>query len=192
MECMRDGRLSRAVFLDRDGVINEVVFRNGKPCSPRTVEEFRLCEGITEALHRLASAGLHLFVVSNQPDVARGFLSSLVLREMNDRILAFLPVERVLACPHDDADDCPCRKPKPGMLYELASSEAIDLPRSFLIGDSWKDVQAGERAGCKTILLRRPYNTGVGAHIVIESLLQAVDLILGELTHADTDAFLRR
>jgi D-glycero-D-manno-heptose 1,7-bisphosphate phosphatase len=110
---------------------------------------------------------------------------------MNDRIVASLPVEHVLVCPHDDADNCACRKPKPGLLYELAASGGIDLSRSFLIGDSWKDIQAGQRAGCRTILLRRPYNKDVDAQFVTDTLSQAVDLILGELDHDDTDDVLR-
>lgn len=184
-------RNSRSVFLDRDGVINEVVFRDRKPVSPRTIEEFRFCEGVAEALQRLSVAGLRLLVVSNQPDIARGLLASSVLQSMNDRIVASLPVEHVLVCPHDDADNCACRKPKPGLLYELAASGGIDLSRSFLIGDSWKDIQAGQRAGCRTILLRRPYNKDVDAQFVTDTLSQAVDLILGELDHDDTDDVLR-
>jgi D-glycero-D-manno-heptose 1,7-bisphosphate phosphatase len=179
------------VFLDRDGVINEVIFRNGKPASPRSLGEFRFCEGVTETLHRLSHAGFRLFVISNQPDVASGLLVPAVLEEINKTILDKLPVERVLVCPHDDTDGCACRKPKPGMLLALATSEGIDLARSFLIGDSWKDIQAGRNAGSRTILLRRSYNTGVSADFVLESLSQAADCILGELTHVDTDGILR-
>src|SRR2546426_30269 len=106
---MASGKGCRAVFLDRDGVINEVVFRNGKPASPRTLEEFRFCEGLEDALHRLSDAGLRLFIISNQPEIARGLLTPAVLEEITKKILASLPVERVLVCPHDDADDCACR-----------------------------------------------------------------------------------
>ena len=111
---------SRGVFLDRDGVINEVVFRNGKPASPRTMEEFEFSPSVHESLQRLSSVGLRLFVVTNQPDVARRLISLSVLQQMNNRILTTLPITRVLVCPHDDADACDCRKPKPGMLHEVA------------------------------------------------------------------------
>jgi len=169
-----------AVFLDRDGVINEVVVRDGKPTSPRTLDEFRFVDGITEALERLRVAGYRLFVLSNQPDVARGLLHQSVLERMTRRIVTALPVERVLTCVHDEKDGCACRKPRPGMLHEVAAAEGIQLSRSFMIGDSWKDVQAGRTAGCRTILLRREYNDGVEADHAVASLKEAVDLIVGE------------
>jgi len=188
---MANGKGSYAVFLDRDGVINEVVFRQGKPASPRSLEEFRFCEAVVAALEQLAEGGFRLFVVSNQPDVARGLLAPSVLQAMSDRILASLPIERVLTCVHDDADGCSCRKPKPGMLHTVASSEGINLRRSFFVGDSRKDMQAGTAAGCVTILLQRPYNQGVEADHRVASLGQAAELIVGELKHAKTDDLVR-
>lgn len=178
---MASGKGFRAVFLDRDGVINEVVFREGRPASPRTIEEFRLCEGIAGPLHRLSQAGFRLFVISNQPDVARGFLDPSLLELINGRILASLPIKRILVCTHDDAAGCQCRKPQPGMLYRVAANDGVDLTRSFLIGDSWKDMEAGQRAGCTTIMLRRAYNQGAKAHFVLDSVGEAVDLIVGEI-----------
>ena len=188
---MVNGKGSCAVFLDRDGVINDVVFRDGKPASPRSIEEFRFCEGVKAVLEQLGESGFRLFVVSNQPDVARGLLDASVLQTISDRILASLPVERVLTCVHDEADGCLCRKPKPGMLHSIASSEGIDLLQSFLIGDSWRDMQAGSRAGCTTILLRRPYNHGVGTDYEAETIAKAAELILGELRHGNSDGLIR-
>lgn len=179
------------MFLDRDGVVNEVVFRDGKLASPRSLEEFRLCEGIGAALEQLVKGGFRLFVVSNQPDVARGLLAPAVLEAISARVLESLPVERVLTCIHDDADGCSCRKPKPGMLQAVASSEGVDLARSFLIGDSWKDMQAGSRGGCTTILLRRPYNRGVTGDHEVENIVKAAELILGELRHGNSDGLIR-
>jgi len=175
----------RAVFLDRDGVVNKVLFRDGRPASPRTLGEFRLCDAIAESLMRLSVAGLRLFVISNQPDVARGLLPPSVLEEITTRILASLPVEGVLVCPHDDTDNCVCRKPKAGMLLEVASGQGINLACSFLIGDSWKDIEAGRNAGCRTILLRRAYNTGVEADSSVESVWEAADIILREAIHGN-------
>jgi D-glycero-D-manno-heptose 1,7-bisphosphate phosphatase len=182
----------RGVFLDRDGVINEVVVRDGKPASPRSVSEFRFCDGVVDALQRLSRAGLRLFVVTNQPDLTRGLLTPAVVEEINRILLTRLPIESVSVCPHDDADGCACRKPKPGLVHELVARAGIDLAQSFVIGDSWKDMEAGRRAGCRTILLRRPYNAGVAADIVLEGLSEAVDLILGELIHDQPDRILRR
>ncbi|NOX54118.1 MAG: HAD family hydrolase [Planctomycetes bacterium] len=167
-----------AVFLDRDGVINEVIFRNGKPASPRSMDEFRLVDGIRAELDRLRAAGLRLFVVTNQPDVARGLLAPDILDAMTERILAELPVERVLVCPHDNADGCPCRKPQPGMLLEVARCEGVLLTQSYLIGDSWKDIEAARNARCRGILLRREYNRQVRCSLSVDTLQEAVDLIL--------------
>jgi len=172
------GRRSPAVFLDRDGVINEVVFRDGKPESPRTLEEFRFVQGVAELLEKLRDSGYRLFVVSNQPDVARGLVPLSLLKQMTSLIMSSLPVERVLTCVHDDRDGCECRKPKPGMLLQVALSDGIDLSESFIIGDSWRDVQAARNAGCMSILLRKAYNDGVEAPYLAGSLAEAVDLIV--------------
>ena len=112
--------MNRAVFLDRDGVINEVVVRDGVPSSPHTLDEFILCESLDESLRRLSDGGFRLFVVSNQPDVARGLLDPEALTQMGDRICSTLPIEAVHACTHDDRDLCDCRKPRPGLIQNIA------------------------------------------------------------------------
>src|ERR1700686_817839 len=126
----------RTIFLDRDGVINRVVFRDGRPTAPRQPAEFEIDESVEESLDRLQGGGFKLFVVTNQPDVARGLMSGQSLRVMTDRIMATLPVDAVRVCPHDDRDGCECRKPKPGMLVELAREHGLVLRGSYLIGDS--------------------------------------------------------
>ena len=181
----------RAVFLDRDGVINEIVRRDGRPASPRTLDEFRFVDDVDKALKRLRGGEYRLFVVSNQPDVTQGLLAQSALEQMTHGIKTSMPIDRVMTCIHDDHDGCTCRKPKPGMLHEVAVSEGIDLFRSFVIGDSWKDVQAGRNAGCATILLRREYNRGVEADYSVENMAEAVDLILGETNHGDTNRIIR-
>lgn len=168
----------RAIFLDRDGVLNEVEWRDGAPVSPRRVAGFRLAAGASEAVRRLKGAGWAVFVVTNQPDLARGTLEPREHERMLALLRAALPVDDVAVCPHDDADACPCRKPKPGMLEDLAARHGVELARSVVLGDSWKDVEAGRRAGCRTILLRRAYNRGVEADAVVETLESAVDEIL--------------
>lgn len=179
--------LDAAVFLDRDGVINEAIVREGSPASPRTLEEFVLCEGVADALGRLAGAGFRLFVVSNQPDVARGLLDPQILVRMGDSIRASLPIDAVYVCPHDDADRCECRKPKPGLIRQIADERHIALGQSFFIGDTWKDVAAGRSAGCRTILLRRPYNEGTDADHVVANMSEAAQVVLSTASSAAED-----
>lgn len=147
-----------AVFLDRDGVINEITVIDGVPHPPNSVEEFRFLPGVREACDALTSAGYLLIVVTNQPDVARGTQTEAQVEEMNRLVEQELPVDLVLTCYHDNADACDCRKPKPGLLLRAASKWEIDLPRSFMIGDRWSDTEAGKTAGCKTILIERDYS----------------------------------
>ncbi len=147
-----------AVFLDRDGVINEISVLNGVPRPPNNVEEFRFLPGVRETCEALNKAGYLLIVVTNQPDVARGTQTQERVEEINRLVEQELPVAVVLTCYHDNSDTCDCRKPKPGLLLQAASTWEIDLKRSFMIGDRWSDTQAGKTAGCKTILIERDYS----------------------------------
>lgn len=169
-----------AVFLDRDGVLNDIVERDGKPASPRHVDELRIAADAPAALARLKAAGLRLFVVTNQPDVARGLMSGEALDGIHAALASALPVEEISACRHDNADDCACRKPKPGLIVELARRHGIDLSRSWMIGDQDRDTTCGRAAGVRTILLSRTYNSGDGADHAVGSLSQAADIILAE------------
>ncbi len=176
MEMRRESR--RAVFLDRDGVINRVVVRHCQVGSPRSLAEFEFESGIGKPIERLRAAGYRLFVVTNQPEVARGLLGAEALEAMTDQIKAALPIDEVKVCPHQDRDECACRKPRPGMLMELAAQERLELAGSFLIGDSWKDAGAARAAGCKSIILDRPYNQEVEADFRVPDLPAAATLIL--------------
>jgi len=173
-------RSGRAIFLDRDGVINQVIFRDGKPAGPRHVSEFEFESGIEEPIRRLRAAGFKLFVVTNQPDIARGLLTAEQLHLMTDNIIVTLQIDAVRICPHDDHDRCSCRKPSPGMLLDLAREYDVTLAQSYLIGDSWKDTLAARAAGCESIMLDRPYNQDDPADSRASDLSQAVDIILGE------------
>jgi D-glycero-D-manno-heptose 1,7-bisphosphate phosphatase len=154
-----DGETTKhAVFLDRDGVINRNVVRGGVTHPPDRVEEFELLPGVLEAARRLAEAGFVLVVVTNQPDVARGKQQREVVEQMNDVVRSALPVQDVLACYHDSGDGCACRKPKPGMLLEASQRWGLDLEGSFMVGDRWSDVLAGQAAGCRTALIANPYS----------------------------------
>jgi D-glycero-D-manno-heptose 1,7-bisphosphate phosphatase len=167
----------RAVFLDRDGVINKLISRDGKPTSPRNIAEFEFEAGVESALNRLIAAGFKLFVVSNQPELVRGLLTDESLRLMTDRIVNTLKIDEVRICPHDNDDGCSCRKPRPGMLLELARKYDLSLKESYVIGDTWKDSGAGSSAGCKSIILDRPYNREDPADWRVPDLSSAADLI---------------
>ncbi|HEY2817074.1 MAG TPA: transaldolase [Casimicrobiaceae bacterium] len=171
----------RAVFLDRDGVVNSAIIRDGKPYPPAGLAELQIPAGTREALLRLKGAGYALIVVSNQPDVARGQTSRETVEAINSRLAATLPIDEFRTCFHDGDGCCDCRKPKPGMLLAAAQSHGIDLARSFMIGDRWRDIDAGVAAGCKTIFLDADYSERRPAKFdyAVASLPQAVDVILG-------------
>jgi D-glycero-D-manno-heptose 1,7-bisphosphate phosphatase len=150
--------LRNAVFLDRDGVLNESIVRNGKPYPPANLAEFKLFPEASGALARLKEAGFLLLVVTNQPDVARGTQTLEIVETMHLGMAATLPIDDFFVCWHDDADRCNCRKPLPGLLYSAADRYDVDLCRSFMIGDRWRDIDAGATAGCRTVLVDREYN----------------------------------
>jgi D-glycero-D-manno-heptose 1,7-bisphosphate phosphatase len=176
----------RAVFLDRDGVINRAVVREGKPYPPQCLEDLEVLPGVQTALQRLQAAGFKLFVVTNQPDVARGSQTRAVVEAMHQRLADMLPIDEFFACYHD-GDGCNCRKPKPGALLELGHRHDVDLPRSFMIGDRWRDVAAGQRAGCRCYFIDCGYDERQpeSPYVRVESLLDAVDHILGKGVSSD-------
>lgn len=137
----------RAIFLDRDGVLNEAVVRNGKPYPPASAAEVRLVEGAVEGMARLKELGFLLLVVTNQPDIARGTQTMEELGAINQVLEAALPLDAILICPHDNGDECPCRKPKPGLLLCGAEKFELSLPDSYMIGDRWRDLDAAAAAG---------------------------------------------
>ena len=145
--------MRRAVFLDRDGVINREIFRSGHAQAPFTVADVEILPGVPDALDRLRRAGFLLIVVTNQPDVVRGFASRHEIEAIHSRLRQTFPVDDIRACYHDDADGCACRKPSPGMLYAAAVEHDIALADSYLVGDRWRDIGAGRRAGCTTVLV---------------------------------------
>jgi D-glycero-D-manno-heptose 1,7-bisphosphate phosphatase len=172
----------RAVFLDRDGVLNDAVVRDGKPYSPAGLHELAIPPDVPDALRALREAGFALIVVTNQPDVARGIQERGVVEAINTELRARLPLDDVFVCYHDDRDGCSCRKPLPGLLLRAAAEHGIDLARSFMVGDRWRDVEAGRRAGCVTVRLERYYrDPGPESppHYIAESLRDAARWILG-------------
>jgi D-glycero-D-manno-heptose 1,7-bisphosphate phosphatase len=169
-----------AVFLDRDGVLNRSIVRDGVPYPPDDVAECVLLPGVRHACQRLHTAGYLLIVVTNQPDVARGRQSRERVEEINAWIKNTLPIQQVLTCYHDIADQCACRKPKPGMLLQAADEWNIALQRSVMIGDRWSDVEAGRAAGCTSILVDRKYSKAelCNPDWIVQNLLAATHIIL--------------
>jgi D-glycero-D-manno-heptose 1,7-bisphosphate phosphatase len=171
---------ARAVFLDRDGVLIRAPVVDGRPHSIRCVEELVLEEGAAEGCDALRAAGFLLVAVTNQPEIARGALSREAVDAMHARLAELLPLDDVRVCPHDDPDDCDCRKPNPGMLFDAAREHGIALDRSFFVGDRWKDVEAGRRAGCTCVFLDREYSESmpVRPDVTVRDLGEAVAWIL--------------
>lgn len=172
--------MNKAVFLDRDGVINKVIVKNGKAFSPRHFEEFELVDNIEGEIKRIKDAGYIIVVVTNQPDIARGKMSISELNKMNEVIHSKMLVDDILICPHDDIDDCLCRKPKIGMILSAVQKYKIDLNASFLVGDSWKDMVAAKNAHCKGIMINACYNEGVDSFERVRNIKEAVNLIIKE------------
>src|SRR5262245_32544275 len=142
-----------AVFLDRDGVINRGVDAEGRLFAPASVAELEILPGVADALLALRAAGYLLVVITNQPDVARGRTARADVDHIHAVLRQSLAIDDVRVCFHDDSDGCSCRKPQPGMIQDAARDFQIDLSRSFVVGDRWRDIEAGRRAGCRTLLV---------------------------------------
>lgn len=171
----------KAVFLDRDGVLNRAVVKNGKPHPPASANELEITPGAKSILEKLKEQGYKLLVVTNQPDVARGTTTRETVEAIHRKLANDLPIDEFFVCYHADADHCDCRKPKSGLLLEGARRHQIDLASSFMIGDRWRDVEAGLAAGCKTILIQGDYHNDHPARpadAAVHSLAEAVDWIV--------------
>ena len=172
---------ARAVFLDRDGVLNRAVVRNGRPHPPSSVAELEVMPHARGALKRLREKGYKLLVVTNQPDVSRGLASKASVDAINEKLATELDLDEFFVCYHSDGDNCECRKPKPGLLLDAARRHQIDLAESFMVGDRWRDVEAGQKAGCRTILIDGGYEERKPEQpptVQVHSLEEAADWIL--------------
>ena len=167
----------KAIFLDRDGILNYIIHRDGKYVSPRTFKEFQLKEGIEEFTQEIKKRKFLIIVITNQPDIARGFMRTEDLEKMHRFLTKSCLIDKIIICPHDDANNCACRKPKAGMLVEAAKEWRIDLKNSFIVGDTWKDIGAGKNAGCKTILWKMVYNDNVDADFKVKSFKEILKII---------------
>jgi D-glycero-D-manno-heptose 1,7-bisphosphate phosphatase len=169
----------RAVFLDRDGVVNAALVRDGKPYSPATPDELVLLPGVEAALAQLRDAGFVRVVVTNQPDIARGKTTRAQIDAMHDKVRGL--VDAIYMCPHDDGDRCACRKPLPGMLLDAARDLDLDLAGSIVVGDRWRDIAAGAAAGCRTVFVDYGYDEQRPASFDhrASSLAEAIPWIIG-------------
>ena len=170
-----------AVFLDRDGIINRAMVRDGKPYPPSRLGEFEILPGSVTSLSRLADFGYVLIGVTNQPDVARGTQSSELVESFNSLIQSRLPIREIFVCYHDTIDNCDCRKPKPGLIIQAAEKYGVDLSNSWMVGDRWKDIAAGQAAGLKTIFVDYHYAEtykGAPADFTVEEPSLLADIIL--------------
>jgi D-glycero-D-manno-heptose 1,7-bisphosphate phosphatase len=169
-------RRSRALLLDRDGVINRALVREGQPYPPTSANELEILPGVAEALARSRAAGFLNIVVSNQPDVTRRTQTRAAVEGMNRALMEALPIDDVFVCYHDDPDRCLCRKPLPGLLLQAAQTYDLDLSLCYVVGDRWRDIDAGRAAGCRTVLIDYGYNE--------RPPLQPPDLLAGSLLEA--------
>ncbi len=169
---------SKVVFLDRDGVINNVQIIKGKPYPPSCLEEVTIPSGLSNLLSRIKKLGYKLIVVTNQPDVARGTQSRGIVESINIFLQSNLNIDEIRTCYHDDLDNCECRKPKPGLL--LIDKQNIDYANSYLVGDRRKDIVAGKLAGCKTIFIDYNYDEEkpTDSDFIVRSVLD-IEQILG-------------
>ncbi len=170
----------KAVFLDRDGVLNQSIVIDGKPFPPRSLGELHILEEAKEGCRHLSAAGFKLICVTNQPDVSRGLMGADELAAINASVMEQLGLDDLRVCHHSDEDNCDCRKPKPGMLLDAAKDHGLDLGQCYMVGDRWRDIDAGRAAGCRTVLIdyhyaeRRPD----GMDYTCNSLAQAAQFII--------------
>ena len=175
-------KMKRIVFLDRDGVLNRPVVREGKPFPPATLAEFELSPDAAPSCRRLKEAGFLLVVATNQPDVGRGPQSRGVVEEMHARLLRELPLDRIEVCYDSGEEPSEFRKPAMGMLLRAARALGADLASSWMVGDRWRDVDCGKAAGGRTVFIDRGYREELRAKpdFTVRSLAEAADLILGQ------------
>ena len=168
----------KTIFLDRDGIINDVVMRGSIVSSPRTIEEFRIREDFRLFYECISRRQYDLFVISNQPDVSRNLLSDEALGHMDDMLRSHFTITEIVYCRHDDVHACPCRKPKPGMISQLLHKYGLEGNEAIIIGDSYKDILAGKAAGIRTIYYRQGYNSTISCEpdFVVDSLTEALEL----------------
>ncbi|MBO9534561.1 MAG: HAD-IIIA family hydrolase [Solirubrobacteraceae bacterium] len=179
---MSAGSSRPAVFFDRDGTLIEAPIVDGRPRAVRSVDDVTLARGARQVCGELEELGIPLFVVTNQPDVARGLTTQYVVEQIDTAVVQALRItDLAVSWADDDAD--PRRKPNPGLLLDLAAKYDLDLATSITVGDRWRDIEAGRRAGTKTVFIDRGYDEQQPevVDLVVEHLDQALDWIREQL-----------
>jgi len=176
--------VKRAVFLDRDGVVNVAYTRKGKPYPPRDLNQLIILAGVKESVRSLTQFGFVVVVITNQPDISNGASSYDKVNLIHKEIASVTGIEYFYVCPHMDTDDCPCRKPKPGLLLQASRELNLDLSKSYVIGDRWRDIGAGQSAGCRNFFIDYCYSEKrpIEPFTPVLSLSHATELILGEVS----------
>ena len=174
-------RSKKAVFLDRDGVLNIPIFANGRSYAPKTPEDFILYPDALSSCERLAGAGYTLIVVTNQPDIGHGRITRGDIEVMHKRLMFELPITEVYTCPHKQDEGCACRKPAVGLLFQARDDHQITLNESFMVGDRWSDIAAGQNAQVRaSVFIDHGYTeqAPTGDFIKVSTLKEAADQIL--------------
>jgi D-glycero-D-manno-heptose 1,7-bisphosphate phosphatase len=179
--------MKKAVFLDRDGVLNRAFLSHGIPKPPMAVEDIQILDGVVEAIQILKSHNFLPIVISNQPDVARGTTTQSQVEAINAHIGSMTDIADFYTCFHDDSDRCDCRKPSPGLINRASHDLGLDPTKSFLVGDRWRDITAGQRAGCASFYIDYAYGEEAPnlPFIKVSSLLQATHIITGGLNASE-------
>jgi D-glycero-D-manno-heptose 1,7-bisphosphate phosphatase len=172
--------MNRAVFLDRDGVLNKCFVVDGVPKPPKNINDVEIIVGVKEAVELLLKRSFVIVVVTNQPDVSRGTLDQETVETINEFLGHELGIEHFFTCYHDDFHGCDCRKPKPALLLRAAQDLNIDLSKSFMVGDRWRDIEAGQSAGCRCFFIDYKYRekSPVFPFVKVASLIEATHLIM--------------
>jgi D-glycero-D-manno-heptose 1,7-bisphosphate phosphatase len=171
-----------AVFLDRDGVLNRAIVRNGRPYPPTSLAELEILPGVSQALMRLRREAFLTLVVTNQPDVATGKTTRAIVDQIHDHLRRTLALDAIYACYCLEGPGCDCYKPRPGLLVQAAAEWGVDCRKSFMIGDRWRDVGAGKAAGCRTIFIDYNYEEPRpdAPDFLAQNLAEAVDIVLAQ------------
>ena len=167
-----------AVFIERDGVLNQVRTERQNQVSPITMEDFQLNREAEPLLKKLKAAGLLLMVTTNQPGLSRGYQSRRELDRMHELLRATFALDDIFVCPHDETDGCSCRRPKPGLLVEAGFKWRLSLDHCFGISDKWQDAEAARAVNCTSLLLQSPWNGTARRDLVLPDLAAAVDKLL--------------
>jgi D-glycero-D-manno-heptose 1,7-bisphosphate phosphatase len=167
-----------AVFIERDGVLNQVRIERQNQVSPITLEDFHMNLEAVPLLKKLKAAGLLLLATTNQPGLSRGYQTRRELDRMHELLRPTFALDDILVCPHDETDGCSCRRPKPGLLVEAGFKWRLNLDHCFVISDKWQDAEAARAVNCTSLLLQSPWNGAARRDLVLPDLAAAVDKLL--------------